>query len=75
MDVLWMRLSRQPTDPGQTFGRFDTGRILVLLNREDYWQIAYVIPKGTAADLQQRGTAGPPRRTCAPGPVSARPRG
>ena len=29
MDVLWMRVNRQPTDPGQTFGRFDTGRILV----------------------------------------------
>jgi len=55
MDVLWMRLSRKPTDPGQTFGRFDTGRILVLLNREDYWQIAYVIAKGTAHELRQRG--------------------
>jgi 2-polyprenyl-6-methoxyphenol hydroxylase-like FAD-dependent oxidoreductase len=55
MDVLWMRLSRRPTDPGQTLGRFDTGRILVLLNREDYWQVAYVIPKGTADELRQRG--------------------
>ena len=55
MDVLWMRLSRKPTDPGQTLGRFDTGRILVLLNREDYWQVAYVIPKGTADELKQRG--------------------
>jgi 2-polyprenyl-6-methoxyphenol hydroxylase-like FAD-dependent oxidoreductase len=55
MDVLWMRLSRRPTDPGQTLGRFDTGRILVLLNREDYWQAAYVIPKGTADELRQRG--------------------
>jgi len=55
MDVLWMRLSRQPSDPGQTFGRIDTGRILVLLNREDYWQIAYVIPKGTAGELKQKG--------------------
>ena len=55
MDVLWMRLSRKPADPGQTFGRFDAGRILVLIDREDYWQIAYVIPKGTADDLRQRG--------------------
>ena len=57
MDVLWMRLSRDETDPGQTFGRFDTGKILVLLNREDYWQIAYVIPKGTAQELRRRGLA------------------
>jgi 2-polyprenyl-6-methoxyphenol hydroxylase-like FAD-dependent oxidoreductase len=55
MDVLWMRVTRQPSDPGQTFGRFDTGRILVLLNREDYWQIAYVIPKGKADELRQQG--------------------
>jgi 2-polyprenyl-6-methoxyphenol hydroxylase-like FAD-dependent oxidoreductase len=55
MDVLWMRLSRKPADPGQTFGRFDAGRILVLIDREDYWQIAYVILKGTADDLRQRG--------------------
>ncbi len=55
MDVLWMRLSRRRTDPGQTFGRFDTGRILVLLNREDYWQVAYVIPKGTAEEVRKRG--------------------
>ena len=55
MDVLWMRVSRQPTDPGQTFGRFDTGRILVFLNREDYWQVAYVIPKGKADEMRQQG--------------------
>jgi 2-polyprenyl-6-methoxyphenol hydroxylase-like FAD-dependent oxidoreductase len=55
MDVLWMRISRQPTDPEQTFGRIDTGRILVLLNREEYWQIAYLIPKGKADELRQEG--------------------
>ena len=55
MDVMWMRLSRRPTDPGQTFGYVDRGRILVLLNREDYWQAAFVIPKGAAQEIQQRG--------------------
>ncbi|HEV3206113.1 MAG TPA: FAD-dependent oxidoreductase [Terriglobales bacterium] len=55
MDVLWMRVSRQPTDPGATFGRIDTGRILALLNRDDYWQLAYVIPKGNAELLRQQG--------------------
>jgi len=55
MDVLWMRVSRKPSDPGQTFGRFDTGRILVFLNREDYWQLAYVIAKGQADELRQQG--------------------
>jgi 2-polyprenyl-6-methoxyphenol hydroxylase-like FAD-dependent oxidoreductase len=55
MDVLWMRLSRRPADPVQTFGRFDTGRILVMLNREDYWQCAFVIPKGGVDEIRSRG--------------------
>jgi 2-polyprenyl-6-methoxyphenol hydroxylase-like FAD-dependent oxidoreductase len=55
MDVLWMRLSRRADDPGQTLGRFDTGRILVMLNREDYWQCAFVIKKGSWAEIQQKG--------------------
>jgi 2-polyprenyl-6-methoxyphenol hydroxylase-like FAD-dependent oxidoreductase len=57
MDVLWMRLSRKSSDPGQTFGRVDAGRMLALLDREDYWQIAYLIPKGKADELRQRGMA------------------
>jgi 2-polyprenyl-6-methoxyphenol hydroxylase-like FAD-dependent oxidoreductase len=55
MDVLWMRISRQPDDPEQSLGRFDSGRMLVMLNRGDYWQCAYVFPKGTAETLRHRG--------------------
>jgi 2-polyprenyl-6-methoxyphenol hydroxylase-like FAD-dependent oxidoreductase len=55
MDVLWMRLSRREDDPGQTLGRFDTGRILVMINRENYWQCAFVIKKGSWAEIQQKG--------------------
>jgi 2-polyprenyl-6-methoxyphenol hydroxylase-like FAD-dependent oxidoreductase len=55
MDVMWMRLSRRSSDPGQTFGYVDRGKILVLLNREDYWQAALVIPKGAADEVRQRG--------------------
>ncbi len=55
MDVMWMRLSRYPGDPGQTFGHFEQGKILVMINREDYWQCAYVIPKVTADEIRQRG--------------------
>ncbi|MGC1870331.1 MAG: FAD-dependent oxidoreductase [Acidobacteriaceae bacterium] len=55
IDVLWMRVSRQPTDPNQTLGRFRAGKILVTLNRGEYWQCAYVIAKGSFAALQQRG--------------------
>jgi 2-polyprenyl-6-methoxyphenol hydroxylase-like FAD-dependent oxidoreductase len=52
---MWMRLTRQPDDPAQTFGHFGQGRILILLNRDDYWQCAFVIPKGAADEVRQRG--------------------
>ena len=46
MDVLWFRLPRRASDPEASMGRFDRGRIFVLINRGDYWQLGYVIPKG-----------------------------
>jgi len=55
MDVLWMRISRRPTDQGQTFGHIVAGKMLVLLNREDYWQCAFVIPKGKGEEVLQKG--------------------
>jgi 2-polyprenyl-6-methoxyphenol hydroxylase-like FAD-dependent oxidoreductase len=55
MDVLWMRLSRHPTDPAQTLGYIRDGHMLVALNRTTYWQCAMVIPKGSFAVLQSRG--------------------
>jgi 2-polyprenyl-6-methoxyphenol hydroxylase-like FAD-dependent oxidoreductase len=55
MDVLWMRISRQKSDPEQSLGRIDRGRILVMINRDEYWQCAYVIPKGTAGLIKARG--------------------
>jgi 2-polyprenyl-6-methoxyphenol hydroxylase-like FAD-dependent oxidoreductase len=55
MDVMWMRISRRASDPGQTLGHFDRGKILVMINRESYWQCAFVIPKGEADRIKQRG--------------------
>lgn len=55
IDVLWMRVSRQPTDPNQALGRIRGGKILVTLDRGEYWQCAYVIPKGGFAALQSAG--------------------
>jgi 2-polyprenyl-6-methoxyphenol hydroxylase-like FAD-dependent oxidoreductase len=55
MDVLWMRLPRQTGDPEQPLGRFDRGRILILINRGDYWQCGFVIPKGTIDEIRQKG--------------------
>ena len=55
MDVLWFRLSRRPDDSMATGGVFAKGRIFVMLNRGDYWQCAYVIPKGSMEEVRRRG--------------------
>ena len=55
MDVLWFRLSRRQGDVAQTFGQVARGRFAVMLNRGDYWQCAYVIPKGTLEKLRAAG--------------------
>jgi 2-polyprenyl-6-methoxyphenol hydroxylase-like FAD-dependent oxidoreductase len=55
IDVLWFRLSRRPEDPDQPAGRFDRGRILVMINRGDYWQCGFVIPKGGIEEVRRRG--------------------
>jgi 2-polyprenyl-6-methoxyphenol hydroxylase-like FAD-dependent oxidoreductase len=55
MDVLWMRISRYPSDPDQTLGHAAAGKILVMLNRGDYWQCGFVIRKGAADEIRNRG--------------------
>jgi 2-polyprenyl-6-methoxyphenol hydroxylase-like FAD-dependent oxidoreductase len=57
MDVLWFRLPKRADDHGETMGRFDAGRIIILIDRGDYWQCAYVIPKGGNDALRARGLA------------------
>jgi 2-polyprenyl-6-methoxyphenol hydroxylase-like FAD-dependent oxidoreductase len=57
MDVLWMRLSRRASDPGTSLGRIDAGRILVLIDRREYWQCAFVIRKGTFDEIRGGGLA------------------
>jgi 2-polyprenyl-6-methoxyphenol hydroxylase-like FAD-dependent oxidoreductase len=55
MDVLWFRLSKKPSDPNETMGRFDVGRIVVMLDRGDYWQCAFVIRKGAIEETKRAG--------------------
>ncbi|MBC5815942.1 MAG: FAD-dependent oxidoreductase [Candidatus Eremiobacteraeota bacterium] len=55
IDVLWLRLSRLPADPDQTFGNIAQGAIFVMLNRFDYYQCAFAIRKGGIDDIKARG--------------------
>jgi 2-polyprenyl-6-methoxyphenol hydroxylase-like FAD-dependent oxidoreductase len=55
IDVLWMRLSKRAKDPPQTLGFFQHGKLLVLLDRENYFQVGFVIPKGGLEEIKKRG--------------------
>jgi 2-polyprenyl-6-methoxyphenol hydroxylase-like FAD-dependent oxidoreductase len=55
MDVLWFRLARRPDAADQPLGRFGAGEILIAIDRGDYWQCGYVIPKGGCEALRARG--------------------
>jgi len=58
MDVLWFRLPKLPGEPaisGGAFGGIGRGRILVILERNDYWQAGLVFPKGHYQELHARG--------------------
>ena len=55
IDVLWFRVSRRADDSAETFGHIEAGRMMVMLNRGDYWQCAYVIPKGGIDEVKEKG--------------------
>jgi 2-polyprenyl-6-methoxyphenol hydroxylase-like FAD-dependent oxidoreductase len=55
IDALWMRLSKRAGDPPQSLGFFQHGKLLVLLDRGDYFQVGFVIPKGGLDEIKKRG--------------------
>jgi len=55
IDVLWMRISRELTDPEGLIGNLDAGIVFVMIDRDDYWQCALVIPKGGIDAVHARG--------------------
>jgi 2-polyprenyl-6-methoxyphenol hydroxylase-like FAD-dependent oxidoreductase len=55
IDILWFRISRRESDTAETFGHMEAGMMLVMLNRNDYWQCAYVIPKGGIDRVKAKG--------------------
>ncbi len=57
IDVLWFRISRKFNDPETSLGNVNYGKVLVLINRSDYFQAGLIIPKGSFDQLQQNGLA------------------
>ncbi len=55
MDVVWFRLAKQEEAQGALRGNVERGRVLVLIDRGDYWQCAFLIPKGAAEQYRAKG--------------------
>jgi len=55
IDVLWFRVSRRPDEAQAVAGRLGPGRLIVMLNRQEYWQVAFVIARGQADAIRARG--------------------
>jgi 2-polyprenyl-6-methoxyphenol hydroxylase-like FAD-dependent oxidoreductase len=55
IDVLWFRLPKEKTARNETGGTFGAGSFVVELDRGDYWQCAYVVPKGAADEIRRSG--------------------
>ncbi|MCB9092329.1 MAG: FAD-dependent oxidoreductase [Halobacteriovoraceae bacterium] len=55
MDVLWFKLPREEKDSNDMMGKFIGGRIFIMLNRGDYWQCAFLIPKGENDKIRAKG--------------------
>ena len=57
MDVFWFRVPKSEDETGGLRGNVERGRLLVMIDRGDYWQCAFLIPKGMAEQYQARGIA------------------
>jgi 2-polyprenyl-6-methoxyphenol hydroxylase-like FAD-dependent oxidoreductase len=55
IDVLWFRISRRGDEVEAVAARFGSRTVCVMIDRGDYWQIAYVIPKGGADVIRAAG--------------------
>jgi 2-polyprenyl-6-methoxyphenol hydroxylase-like FAD-dependent oxidoreductase len=71
MDVFWFRLPKTAGTAGLTGGVFDRGRIFVMLDRGDYWQCAFVFPKGAAERVRAAGLDAFVEQLSAIGPEAA----
>jgi 2-polyprenyl-6-methoxyphenol hydroxylase-like FAD-dependent oxidoreductase len=55
IDVLWFRIRREPNDPQGGLGNINHGKMLVLINRGDYFQAGLLIRKGSFEEVKREG--------------------
>lgn len=71
IDVLWMRLPRRPGDVNAPLGNIGAGAVFVMIEREDYYQCAFVVPKGGYDAVRAEGLEALKRRIVAVAPMTA----
>ena len=66
MDVFWFRVPKSERETIGLRGNVERGRLLVMIDRGDYWQCAFLIPKGSrgyrrggSRDREEVAAAGP----------------
>ncbi|MES2137640.1 MAG: FAD-dependent monooxygenase, partial [Pseudomonadota bacterium] len=55
MDVFWFRIPKSSAERVGLRGNVERGRLLVMIDRGNYWQCAFLIPKGAAERYQAQG--------------------
>lgn len=55
MDVFWFRIPKSPSEKGGLRGNVARSRLLVMIDRSEYWQCAFLIPKGAAESYEAKG--------------------
>jgi len=55
MDVFWFRIPKSPDEKAGLRGNVARSRLLVMIDRSDYWQCAFLIPKGAAESYRAKG--------------------
>ncbi len=55
MDVFWFRVDKPDNAGGDVFGTVQAGRFMVMIDRQDYYQCAYIFNKGQADEVRAAG--------------------
>ncbi len=55
MDVFWFRVDKPAGVGGDVFGTVQVGRFMVMIDRNDYYQCAFIFNKGQAEEVKEAG--------------------
>ncbi|WP_147194737.1 FAD-dependent oxidoreductase [Pantoea sp. MBD-2R] len=70
-DVLWLKVAKLPDDPEWSMGHRGPKKNFIMIDRGDYWQCGYSIPKESLNVLKQAGLSAFLQQVAAASPFSA----